>query len=140
MKREAEPAHETNRNLREANNSPQDESGSKIVRKQTKKLNTLDRGQLRDALKGSSKFLDAKANLGIIKDCIDDVTKQGESFTLKGVKHPVKFYGSYTEMLQLLVLRQLDPSIINGQLNVKKSMHRNLKTHPVEYGLIETGQ
>ena len=43
-------------------------------------------------------------------------------------------------MLSLLILRQLDPKTIDGNLRMKESMHKNFKTNPVDYSFVETGQ
>ena len=56
-------------------------------------------------MRGSTKFHDSKFNLGVINECIEDLNIQSEAFKLKNTKPAIKFYGSYNEMLSLLVLR-----------------------------------
>ena len=50
------------------------------------------------------------------------------------------FYGTFQEMLTLLLLRQLDPNILDDNLKFKESMHKNFKTNPVDFSKLETGQ
>lgn len=101
-----------------------------------RKLNSLERGKLRDSIRGSKKFQDSKHDLGVIRDCIRDLEIESEQFSLKNTKPVIKFYGSYNEMLSLLMLRQ-------GGLD-KKADHKvhseAFKADPAHFSFVETGQ
>ena len=61
---------------------------------------------------------------------------QSEGFKLKNTKPIIKFYGSYNEMLQMLLLRQGGLGEKSGQTQ----MQEPFKTNPAEFSYEETGQ
>jgi hypothetical protein len=99
-----------------------------------------DTSLIRQNLRGSTKFFDSNTDLSIIKQCVDDVQVMSDSYKLKNTKPKLKFYGNFHEMLQLLLLRQLDPNILDGKLHLKESMHKDFRTNPIDFSKVETGQ
>ena len=93
---------------------------------------------MRDALRGSTKFHDSKHDLGVIRECIEDLDIQSEGFKLKNTKPIIKFYGSYNEMLQMLLLRQ--GGLGGGEKSGQTQMQEAFKTNPAEFSYEETGQ
>lgn len=114
-----------------SNNSPQ------LVKKTSKKVNPLDRGFLRDKLKGSHKFHEPKREIDMLNDCDHELEIQSKDYTLRHTKPVTMHYGSYTEMLQLMKLRQ---SGKKKKVLKKERFGETLNAKVVDFSLAETGQ
>ena len=74
----------------------------------------------------------------MIRECIEDLDIQSESYKLKNTKPVIKFYGSYNEMLSMLLLRQ---GGLKGKSDPSNVLHDEFfKTNPAEFSFAETGQ
>ena len=124
--------------------SPKDQEGKESSgdtpspTRRRRKLGALELGKLRDAIRGSVKFHDSKHDLGVIRECIEDLDIQSEAYKLKNTKPVIKFYGSYNEMLSMLLLRQ---GGLKGKSDPSNVLHDEFfKTNPAEFSFAETGQ
>ena len=104
--------------------------------RRARKINTMDRSLLRDSLKGSTKFLGPKYDLGVIRECIEDLQIQSDTYKLKNTKPVIKFYGSYNEMLQLLMMRQGGV----GENDWSPNIFDTFMSKPANFSAAETGQ
>ena len=85
----------------------------------------------------SAKFENVAKKLGLINKSQKEVDDEFESYSLKATKPAMAFYGSYSEMLQTISLR-------NKRTKKKKDVKKerwaqNLHVHPAEFSFVETG-
>ena len=96
----------------------------------------MERGLLRDQLRGSRRFNEPKHDLNIIKKCIEDVNDQASDYKLKHTKPKVEYYGSYTEMLHLLLIRH---GSNKKPARIREDLNKTFKTNPADFSHVETG-
>ena len=71
----------------------------------TEKSDRLHRMMLMRGQHGHTKFNGTNFDLNLIQECCDKLDKESNDFKLNNSKPVIKYYGGYSEMLQLLMLR-----------------------------------